>query len=251
MRELGFRSAFVLVLTAVFSATLFVACGTDELPSTDPPDTVTLSGRVLSVPALTPVANATVQTDDGSLRTTSGADGSWTLEGVPIWPDPFLRIDAPGTPLDYPTSYNSFPLSMGLVQYDLQIMDPILYLLLILTDVLGGADPDKLCVVFGAAAGFASMHYPQQVVPLEGATVSVVPDSLTINYLTAEGMADPSLDATTESGSFYLIVPDATAITSIQLTGTLSGRPLSGAASQPTWPGSFVVTGLIDPFFVP
>jgi hypothetical protein len=138
-----------------------------------------------------------------------------------------------------------------LVEYDLQIMDPILYFLLILNDVLAGADPDKLCVVFGAAAGFSDMRYPQEVVTLEGVTVSVVPDSLTINYLNAAGAADPSLDATTETGSFYVIVPDATTLTSIELTGTLPERPLAGPPSQPTRPGSFIVSGLIDPYFVP
>lgn len=169
---------------------------------------------------------------------------------MPRIPDPLLKVTAPGSPFPYPGAYNTFPLSAGFLQYDLQVMDPILYLLLIAEDVLAGAGPSKICLVFGAAVGFVSMDYPPIIQPLEGVTVGVQPDSLKVRYLNQAGMADPSLTATSSTGAFYIVVPDASAIPMVGLWGTKPGEPLVGAPVL-TRPGSFIPAGLIAPYYVP
>lgn len=237
---------------ALLPCCFLFSCGGDVYrpPEETLPESVRISGRVLSLPLLTPVAGAVVELEDGHLATRSGADGTWILDGVPPAPDPLIKITAPGSPIPYPVAYNTFPLSAGFLQYDLQVMDPVLYLLLALEDLLAGADPDKICLLFGAAVGFTSMDYPQAVQPLENVTISVQPDSLKVHYLNEAGMADPSLTATSSMGAFYIVVPDATAIPMVGLWGTKPDEPLVGAPIQ-TRPGTFIPAGLIAPYYVP
>lgn len=256
MNKMHTRGWFVIWLVSSMAGLFLTACESDEgcPPAIELPEAVTISGRVIAIglTAQTPVSGAIVELEDGSIVTTSGADGFWMLEDVPTGQDPLIKITAGGSPFRYPTAYNSFPLSLGLVQYDLQILDPILSFLLVLEDVLAGADPAKLCLMFGAAVGFASMDYPQVVEPLEGATVIVTPAGLTVHYLNETGLADPTLTATSSLGAFYVVVPDATVISTVGLSGTNSeGKPLAGSPAQPTRPGSFIPAGLIDPFYVP
>jgi len=235
------------------SCLLLLACGNDKCcPPTGgaPPEAVRISGRVLSLPLMAPVAGALVELEDGSLATTSAADGTWALDGVPPTPDPLIKVTAPGSPFPYPVAYNTFPLSAGLFQYDLQVMDPILYVLLAAEDLLAGADPNKLCLLFGAAVGFVSMDYPQILQPIEGVTIGVQPESLKVHYLNEAGMADPTLTATSSTGAFYIVVPDATAIPMVGLWGTKPDEPLVSGPIQ-TRPGSFIPAGLIAPFYVP
>lgn len=252
MKPVRTRTFFWCSWLALLSYPLLFGCGSDTCcPSEEIlPESIRISGRVLSLPLLSPVPGALVETEDGSLATTSAADGTWALDGVPPIPDPLLKVTAPGSPLPYPVAYNTFPLSAGFLEYDLQVMDPILYLLLAAEDILAGADPDKICLLFGAAVGFVSMEYPQVIHPLEGVTVGVQPDSLKVHYLNEAGMADPTLTATSSTGAFYIVVPDATAIPMVGLWGTKPGEPLVGAPVQ-TRPGSFIPAGLIAPYYVP
>jgi len=240
------------VLGSLLCILLFSACNPEEIEIPPPAAFVTISGTVLALtlPLPAPLPDATVELLDGSLSTTSGPDGSWTLENVPTGQDPVIKVTAEGSPFDYLPAYNTFPLSLNLMKYDLQIMDPCLYLIMVLDHVLAGASLDDLCLVFGVVVGFTSMD-PLVVQPLAGAKVSVQPDSLDVVYLSEEGMGDPSLIETSSIGAFIVVVPDANTITEIMLTGTLPGSMLVGPPVQPTFPGGFVPAGLVDPFNVP
>ena len=250
MNRKGLHLLLLLALGSVFSGAALTACNPEEIVLPEPPAFVTLSGRVIALPLLAPLADATVALEDGSVQTSIGPDGTWTLPNVPAAPDPLIKVTAPGDPFNYPPAYNSVPVSLGFLQYDLQVMDPIFYVLMVIDEIFKGADPTKICLAFGAAVGFASMDYPQVTVPIAGATISVLPPSLKVVYLSESGTGDPSLTETTAIGAFYVVVPDATAIPGIALSGSKPGTQLVGALVA-TRPGGFVPAGVIDPFFVP
>jgi hypothetical protein len=59
--------------------------------------TISISGLVLDAYTEAPITSgATVEVMGTSVSTTSGVDGSWTLQIVPGTEDPFLRITATG-----------------------------------------------------------------------------------------------------------------------------------------------------------
>lgn len=253
MKKLRIKHFLILVLTSPLIVPLFTACNPEDIVISPPPAEVTISGKVLAVSlsGIVPLPGATVELEDGSISTLSGEGGLWTLENVPTAQDPTIKITSEGPVIDYFPAYNTFPLSLGFMQYDLQTMDPCLYILMVLEWVLDGADINKLCVVFGAVAGFAQMEYPQEVVTLAGARVEVSPPELTVAYLSEAGLPDPSLTETSQAGAFMVFVPDATTITNISLKGELPGTSLVGPPVTPTYPSGFVVAGLVDPFYVP
>ncbi len=251
MKKLRTEHFLVVLLVISLSAFLLAACDECKAPGCSGDggggdDTATISGKVLAITAAPPyptVAGATVELEDGSISTTSGEDGSWTLEGVPVTADdPWIKITAEG----YPLSFNGFPLSLGIVQYDLQVVDPALY-----GFFLGGADPETACLVFGAVVGFIDYDYPQEVQPLANATVSVTPNTLDVVYLNDIGFPDADLTETSSQGAFTVVVPDTDEITSISLTGTRPGSTLVGPPPIPTRPGAFVLAGLIDLLYSP
>ena len=213
------------------------------------PATITLSGKVVLIDisnALPPVAGATVELLDGSMSTTSGEDGSWTLADVPVTDeDPYLKITKAG----YPVAINVFPVSQGVVQYDLQVLDSTLFNVLIGMDPNGPHDTSKACLILGAVVGFESLDYPQVPAMLAGATVNVTPGSLQVVYINDAHMPDPSLTETSSQGSFDIVVPDANIITSISLSGSRGGVDLEAPPYYPTLPGAFVMTGLVDPSY--
>ena len=248
------RTEHFLFLFVVFflSAFLLAACDDCKAPGCDcgngGEDTVTISGKVLALMidlSTPPVPGAIVELEDGGNSTISGEDGSWTLQGVPVTDeDPLIKI----TSDDYPTTFNAFPLTLGIVQYDLQTIQQLIYDLILAG---AGADPETACVIIGAVVGFISFDYPQEVQPLAGTTVSVTPATLDVVYINDLGQPDPSMTETGSQGSFAVVVPDANAITSISLSGTRPGSQLVAAPSMPTRPGAFVLGGLIDMLFTP
>ncbi len=260
MKKLRAEGCFILFAVFFLSACLLAACDSCNAPECtgegEAPQTATISGKVLAlmIDLSTPVVpGATVELEDGSKSTTADENGHWSLEDVPVTDvDPLLKITAPdndedGEP-DYPTAFNAFPLTLGITEYDLQTIDPLIYNLLIQG---AGADPDTACLVIGAVVGFIDFNYPQQIQPLAGAVVSVSPSSLTVVYINDVGMPDPSMTETGSQGSFAVVIPDANAITSISLSGTRPGSQLIGAPSMPTRPGAFVLGGLIDLLYQP
>ena len=265
MRKL--RTEYFLAVSVFFLSSFLLAacddCNAPECAGGGEPQTATISGKVLALtlnlsnptapPYLAPVPGATVELEDGSLSTTTDEDAHWTLNGVPVTDaDPLIKITAPdndenGEP-DYPTAFNAYPLTLGITEYDLQTIDPLIYNLLIQG---AGADPDTACLVIGAVVGFIDFAYPQQIQPLAGATVSVSPSSLTLVYLNDGGQPDPTMTETGSQGSFAVVIPDANAVTSISLSGTRPGSQLVGAPSMPTRPGAYVLGGLIDLSYTP
>jgi len=252
MKKSGTNRLRLFPLLSPWCVLLLSACNPAEIDFPGPPATVNLSGRVISIglSGLAPLAGATVALLDGSKSTVSGDGGSWTLEEVPNGPDPVLKVTVGGVWIPYPPAYNTYPLSLKIPSYDLQIMDPLLYLLMVLEHLMAGASINKICLVFGAAVGFASMD-PLVTQPLAESTVHVLPDDLKVVYLDGDGMPDPTLTETSGSGAFLVVVPDATALPTIVIYGARGGQFLVGSPYQPTYPGGFLPTGLIDPFFVP
>jgi len=262
MERSGIR--FLLPFALVFPLCILLsACDPEEIIIPTPPATVTISGHVLVIglTGIVPLADATVETLDGSYSTVTAEDGTWTLEDVPNGSDPVLRVTKERIILSYPPAYNSFPLtSLKITRYDLQTMDPLLFYVLISAYIDLGFPAENICLIFGAAVGFASMD-PLVTVPLAGAKVSVAPSELIIPgwppvpiqavYFDETGTPDPALTETSAAGAFMVVVPDATAIPSISLSGIRNGQPLTGSPVQPTYPGGFVPAGLIDPYFVP
>ena len=253
MKNLRINGVLILLLTSPLITLMLTACNPEEIEIAPPPTAVTISGKVLSLAlsGLVPLPGATVELADGSISTVSGEGGWWTLENVPTAQDPVIKITSGGPVIDYFPAYNTFPLSLGFLQYDLQTIDPCLFILMALEWLLDGHDINNLCMVFGAVAGFAQMEYPQVVVPLAGAKIGVDPSELHVSYLSEAGMPDPSLTETSQAGAFLVVVPDATTLTNISLSGTLPGTSLVGPPITPTFPGGFVVAGLVDPFYVP
>ncbi|MEW6441740.1 MAG: hypothetical protein AB1640_12470 [bacterium] len=247
----GRKFLFLLLVFAALPAWLFSAC--DD--ATCPPcqgggggdETLDLSGMVIDLFTYQPVAGATVELIDGSISTTSGADGSWTLAGLPAdADDPLIRISQGEF-----DSYNSFPISLGVTQYDLGVVSPDMFTLM----VMGfGLNPQTASLILGMVVGFDSIDYPQQQTFLADAVVTVTPPTPATSgpvYLDAAGNPNPALTATSESGAFLAFVPDATAVTSVSVSGTRPGSNLVGPATNPVFPGAFVLTGLIDINYTP
>jgi hypothetical protein len=242
------RTEHLLLLPLVLFLGVFVLPSCDErklseLANCGLSETVEISGRVLTLanPPI-PVAGASVGLVDGSRVTTSGEDGGWALQGLPdTGVDPLLKITAEG----YPDAYNSFPVSLGIDQYDLQVMESGSYEFLI-----GGGDPETRCLVFGVAVGFVSYEYPQETQGIGGVSVRVTPDTLEVIYLSEIGFPDPTLTATSPSGVFYAVVPDANAIRRVSFTGTKPGSAFVSGDNL-TWPNSLVVAGVVDFNFTP
>ena len=252
------RTRNCLFFLLVFFLPVFLLVSCDDLTSPPPVD---LSGKVLDLLTLGPVAGATVEFADGSRSTTTGEEGcdlnppaascgSWTLQGVPTPtagdPDPLIRITAK----KFAVSYNAFPLSLGILQYDLMVLSSGAFFVLPFL-MTGGLLPADGCLVLGAVVGFVSTGYTQVVAQLAGAAINVVPNDLTVVYFGETGLPDPDLTATSALGLFGVVVPDATAVTSITLSGSRPGSLLAAPASNPVFPGSFVLGGLIDVNYTP
>lgn len=256
---------------------MLVSCSATDTPI-QPSPFQTISGRVLDMPALTPLAGATLEvvntnvdaTDPDFMRncecmdppcptTTSDADGRWTLENVPVIFNPsanmpydfLIRVTAP----DHPPAFNIYQLALG-ERYDMMTVNSLFFCLFSLEALLSGVSPGDLCVMMGAVIGFADMDYPQQTVPLAGAAAQASggtpPQNFPITYLSEEGLPDPDMTETSSAGAFYFVVPDAhdDAMPSIEIAGTMPGATLVGGYF-PACPGSFVPVGLIDPFYSP
>jgi hypothetical protein len=247
MRKVRTEHLFLPCLVLFLSAFVLPSCDECKLPDCCAEcglsETADISGKVvtLSDPP-NPVAGATVGLVDGSRVTTSGEDGGWALEDVPdTGVDPWIKITAEGIA----DSYNSFPLSLVLGQYDLKVMEAASYEFL-----TSGYDPETRCLIFGVTVGFVSYEYPQETKSLEGVSVGVTPDTLEVKYANEIGLPDPTLTATSSSGVFYVVVPDANSIRRVSLTGTKTGSAfLSG--DGPTWPNALVVRGVVDVNFTP
>jgi len=278
MRQLRIQGILCAFLALSLTASLLVACDEEE-PIPERSETQTISGRVNDMPLMTPVAGATVQlvandvdiTDPDyvrpcnclgdlcAFRTTSDAEGWWTLEDVPLRynAETFLPYDLliKVTEGKNPPGYNLFTLSLG-DRFDLMIMNRGFYLLFALEALLSGADPATLSVMFGATIGFTDMAYPQKSDSLPGVTAHAEggssSESLAINYLSEQGLPDPDLTETSSLGAFYFVVPDArdSAMPAINVTGTAQDRVLVGGY-YPACPGGFGVTALIDPYYKP
>ena len=256
---------------------LLPACSPDETPI-QPPSTLTISGKVIDLMSqmtpggMPPIAGATVKVvsqdpdstcrceclDDGSeLAAVSDQNGNWVLKDVPLTYDPetnqanslLMKVTASG----YQTTYDVYNPSLG-DKYDLSVVSKLLYFFLALGEVLSGADPDTLCVMFGAVIGFTDMTYPPTSETIAGATAYAVggtpPEPLEIVYLAESGLPDPALTATSGAGAFYLVVPDAGAVPKVTFSGTKPGVTLVGG-DYPACPASVVPAGLIDPFYTP
>jgi hypothetical protein len=246
MRKVRTEQFLLLSLVLFLSASVLPSCDECNLPecaNCGLSERADISGKVLTLtePPIA-VAGASVGLVNGSGVTTSGEDGGWALQGVPDTGDnPWIKITAAGIP----DAYNSFPLSLGFDQYDLQVMEDGSYEFL-----TSGNDPETRCLVFGVAVGFVSFDYPQETQGIEGVSVSVTPDTLEVKYLSEGGLPDPTLTETSPSGVFYVVVPDVNTVSSVSFTGTKPGSAFV-SADNPTWPNAFVVAGLVDFNFTP
>jgi hypothetical protein len=257
MRKPVARHLFMVLLVSSLLSIFLVACDDRDydpcvLDDSCPASTTTISGKVIKVTAALPyptVAGATVELEDGSISTTSGEDGSWSLEGVPLGVDPLIKITAPGDPPGFPVAYNSVPLSLGIDQYDLQVLDAGIYGFLVGMAGAAAADPEKVCLILGAVIGFARLEYPQITITLADATVTADNEAIHVWYLKG-GFPDPN-PPTDASGAFFMVVPDAAILPAIGLSATKPGTKELVASPQPTRPGSFMATGVIDPYFTP
>ena len=276
MRQMRIRPVLFASLALYLIASLLVAC--DEEQVVPPPrETVTASGMVWEMPLQTPLAGATVQlitneftlTDPNyvrpcecqgdlcSVRTTTDADGFWTMD-VPV------IYDENWAPLDMlikvskgrnPPQYNLFSVAQG-SQGDLQILNPIFYLLFALEALLDGADPNNLAVMFGVAIGFVDMDYPQEIATIPGVTITAEGGDpvveFPITYLSETGLPDPNLTETSALGVYYFSVPDANedAAPSIKISGD---KPDTVFVTSffPACPGSSTGVAVIDPYFKP
>lgn len=246
MRRLHTQHLFLLYPVLFLAAFVLASCDDCNLPACADcglSEEADISGKVLALTTPpTPVVGATVGLVNGSRVTTSGEDGGWALNSVPdTGVDPWIQITAEGIA----DAYNSFPLSLGIDQYDLQVMEEGSYEFL-----TAGYDPETRCLIFGVAVGFVSYEYPQETQSLEGVSVSVTPDTLDVVYANAIGLPDPTLTETSSSGVFYVVVPDANAIRRVSFTGTKPGSAFVAGESR-TWPNAFVVAGLVDINFTP
>lgn len=249
----------------------------EEQPVLPPSDTATLSGVVYEMPFQTPLAGASVQLvtngfllgdpnyvrpcecegDLCSFRTTSDAEGMWTME-VPV------KYDDKMAPLDLlikvskgsdPPQYNLFSLSLG-TQGDLQVLNPFFYLLFALDALMAGANPDELAVLFGVAIGFADLAYPPKIETIADVKITAEggrpPEELPITYLSETGLPDPKLSATSRLGVFYVSVRNAKedGAPSIEISGSKAGSVFVGGY-YPACPKSSTGVAVIDPYFQP
>jgi hypothetical protein len=276
MEKIPAKKILAFFLVSIVTAFLLAACNATETPI-EPPKTQTISGRVLDMlsqalpPPLQPrpIAGATLQLvssdpnsecrcdcmDDGSdIRTISDENGNWVLPNVPLTYDPktyqanslFIKVTAPG----YSTAHNQYMPVLG-DKYDMMISSTGFYgLLYILYGVETGsfADPNKLCILMGAALSFTDMEYPQKTEPIEGVTVhasgGTPPQDFKISYLGGEGK-------TSSTGAFLFVVPDAKdGAPVVTVSGGSEEEPkLTLVGGEfPACPGSFVPAGLINPF---
>ena len=276
MKQLRIRPVLFIYLALLLTASLLVAC--DEEQVVPPPEeTVTASGVVLEMPLQTPLAGARVQLisneffidDPDFVRTcvcepdlcdvwTTSDDQGWWVMDVPVKYDenlaPFnmLMKVSKGT---NPPQYNLFQPG-GTNQGDLQILNPIFYLLFALEALLGGADPNDLAVMFGVAIGFVDMDYPQEIATIPGVTITAEGGDpvveFPITYLSETGLPDPNLTETSALGVYYFSVPDANedAAPSIKISGD---KPDTVFVTSffPACPGSSTGVAVIDPYFKP
>jgi len=261
------RNSLLFLLVFILPVFLLVSCDDPTCPTCGPggggEETVDLSGKVLDLTTSGPIGGATVEFADGSRSTTTSEEGcdldppaascgSWTLADVPTPDeDPLIRITVGG----YADSYNAFPFSLGIRQYDLMILSSAGFGFLPLA-MTGAELPAEGCLVLGLVVGFVSTDYPQVVAQLADATISVVPDDLTVVYFGPAAppfgaLPDPNLTKTSDLGLFGIVVPDATAVTSIALSGSRPGSLLAAPPSNPVFPESFVLVGLIDVNYTP
>ncbi len=276
MRQTRSRRMQPIWVALFLTGAVLTACD-EEQPVLPPADTVTLSGRVLEMPLQTPLAGATVQliTNEFLLQnpeyvrtcecegnlcsvwTTSDAEGTWTME-VPVKYDDRL---APSDLLikvskgRNPPQYNLFSLSTG-TQGDLQVLNPFFYFLFALNALVGGADPDEVAVLFGVAIGFVDLSYPPEIATLPGVTITAEggspPEELPITYLGETALPDPSLNATSSLGVYYVSVPNANedGAPLIRVSGSKEGSVFVGGY-YPACPGSSTGVAVIDPYFQP
>jgi len=264
-------------LASLLSVSLFMACDSLDLPL-QPPETRTISGKVLDMPLMTTVPHATLEvvcnrvdsTNPDYRRncecpqppcpsTTSDGNGWWTLENVPLSYNPdthqpydlLIKVTAPNRP----PAHNIYLLALG-DRYDMMSLNGLFYFLFAL---LSGAKFDEfgeLCLMLGATIGFADMEYPQKNVPIAGVAARAEggnpPQAFPIVYLGEQGLPDPALTQTSAMGAFLFVVPDARdgGMPAAHVTGSKPGTTMVGGYF-PACPGSFSPAGVIDPFFAP
>ena len=281
MRESRIRPSLAAFLVLLLTAVLLGACD-EEGCLCEPPEVVTASGSVLLVGDLSDpnakAAGATIQLitnelplDDPDyerpcqclrdlcdINTISDEDGLWRMD-VPVkYTDTWLpknmlmRVSK-----DDITQYNMYaPDVKAGYQGDLQLLTPFLYDLIAGPAIAGGADPDELAVMMGAAIGFAETGYPGVAVMQEGVTVTAQSldtlEQYEMTYLGEAGLPDPELTATSSAGVFYYAVPDAryTAAPWIQVTGDKPGA-VYVTSFFAACPGSATANAVIDPYYMP
>jgi hypothetical protein len=236
----------LFLLVFILPVFLLVACDDPTCPTCGPggggEETKDISGKVLDLTTFGPVAGATVEVVDGAQGDTTDENGSWSLEGLPPDQDPLIRISGSGLA----PSYNGFPLSLGILQYDLQAMPAWLFSGTL--SAFGITNQTPACIVSGAVVRFEDFDYPQVVEPLADAVLTVTPASPAVIFLYLdETGAAPAADQTktSASGAFMVIVPDATAVTSISLSGSRPGTTFPPLPPFATFQGSFVLAGVI------
>ncbi len=276
MRQMRIRPILLASLALYLLASLLVACDEEQVV-VPPRETVTASGLVYEMPLQTPLAGARVQLisneffidDPNFVRncdcqgdlcdvwTISDAQGRWEME-VPVqydenWlPRNMLMKVSMGS---NPPQYNLFQPG-GTNQGDLQILNPIFYLLFALDGILGGADLDDLAVMFGVAIGFVEMDYPQEIATIPGVAISAEAgdpaEEFPITYLSDIGLPDPNLTETSALGVYYFAVPDANDAVAPQI-GVEGTKPGSVFVPSyfPACPGSSTGVAVIDPYYRP
>ncbi len=256
MEKCPIKKPNLLLLLCILPMALFFGCG-EYYGGPEKPSRIVISGHAIDILTQNVIPNATIETDDGSLVTTSDEDGYWMLNVPNNGENPFLKmskISDAGNPFislfDYIPAYTSALVSMGAKQVDLMGMWRMSFNLMI-----GGADPEKACLLMGPAAGVLDMGPPQEIAFLDGVTVSVSPSTVAVQYLSTDNfmqapLPDDSLVATSPDGFFQIVVPDATQTTHLTITGSKPGHSFM-PMEQPVRPGSFIPAALIDLFYIP
>ena len=241
------RNSLLFLLVFILPVFLLVACDDPTCPTCGPggggEETKDISGKVLEPPPTSaPIAGAKVEVVDQTENALSGEDGTWSLEDLAPDADPLIRISGSGLA----PSYNGFPLSLGILQYDLLAMPESLFVGTL--NAFRITNTAAACIVSGAVVRFEDFDYPQVVEPLADAVLTVTPASPAVIflYLDATGQL-PAADQTktSASGAFMVVVPDATAVTSISLSGSRPGTTFPPLPPFATFQGSFVLAGVI------